>query len=105
MALVWFLTWVGSIFCGSGWVRSANYGLGLNLEKFPYKNVKFFNFFPFGSKKTSSGWVKKCVGQGLVGLLFTAGQKYAQVWSGPISKNRVAGVIGLNNQNIVNLYL
>jgi len=26
---------VRSIFCGSGWVRSAIYGLGLNLENFP----------------------------------------------------------------------
>jgi len=30
-----FLTWVGSIFCGSGRVGSAIYGLGLNLENFP----------------------------------------------------------------------
>jgi len=30
-----FLTQVGSIFCDSGWVGSAIYGLGLNLENFP----------------------------------------------------------------------
>jgi len=30
-----FLTWVGSIFGGWGRVRSAIYGLGLNLENFP----------------------------------------------------------------------
>jgi len=30
-----FLTRVGSIFCGSGRVRSAIYDLGLNLENFP----------------------------------------------------------------------
>jgi len=54
------------------------------------KNPKFFNFLPFGSKKShrvvsKSTWVK-----GQVGLLFTAGQKYAQVGSGQgplLSKN------------------
>jgi len=30
-----FLTRVGSIFCGSGWVGSAIYGLGLNFKNFP----------------------------------------------------------------------
>jgi len=38
---------------------------------------KFFNLLPFGSIKISSGQVKKCSGQRQVGLLFTAGQKYA----------------------------
>jgi len=55
-------------------VGSAIYGLGLNLENFP-KNVNFFNFFCFGSKKISSGRVGKYPGQRRVGLLFTAGQK------------------------------
>jgi len=59
----------GSIFCGSGWVVSAIYGLGLNLENSP-KNVKFFNFFPFGSKKISLGRVRKYPGRSWVGLLF-----------------------------------
>jgi len=55
---------VGSIFLwlGSGRVWSAIYGLGLNL-KISSKNVKFFNFLPFGS------------GRSRVSLLFTAGQK------------------------------
>jgi len=38
------------------------------------KNVKFFNFFLLGSKKISSGWVKKYPSQRRVGPLFTAGQ-------------------------------
>jgi len=37
------LGWVGSVFCGSGQVGSAIYGLGLNFENFP-KIIKFFNF-------------------------------------------------------------
>jgi len=59
---------VRSIFCGSGQVGSAIYGLGLNSENFPQKMSNFSIFFP-------SGWVKKYPGQRLVGLLFTAGQK------------------------------
>jgi len=39
------------------------------------KNITFFNFFPFGSKNFSLGWVKKYPGQGRVSHLFTAGQK------------------------------
>jgi len=39
------------------------------------KNIKFFNFLPFGSKKISSGRVGKYPGQRRVGLLFIAGQK------------------------------
>jgi len=58
-----------------GQVVSAIFGLGLSLEN--SKNSKFFNFFNFGSKKISSGRVKKCPGQSWVSLLFTAGQKYA----------------------------
>jgi len=42
------------------------------IWKISPKNVKFFNFFPFGSKKISSGRVKKYPGQRQVGLLFTA---------------------------------
>jgi len=53
--------------------------------KISHKNVKFFNFLPFGLKKISSGWVKKYPGQMRVGLLLTAGQKYARIGSGPIS--------------------
>jgi len=69
------LTWVGSIFCGLGLVRSAIYGLGLNLENSP-KRVKIFNFFPSGQKNLFGP------GQRRIGILFTAGQKEAWVGSG-----------------------
>jgi len=72
---------VGSIFCCSGLVSH----LWFWVWKISPKIVKFFNFFPLGQKKISSGWVKKCLGQRLVGFLFTSGQKYARVGSGPIS--------------------
>jgi len=62
---------VGSIFCGSGRVGSAICGLGLNLENFPQKR-QIFQFLPFGSKKISSGRVRKYPST-RVGLLFTAG--------------------------------
>jgi len=55
-------------------VRSAIYGLGLNLENFSKKH-QIFQFFSFGSKKISSGWVGKYLRQRQVGHLFTAGQK------------------------------
>jgi len=38
----------------------------VRIRKISPKNIKFFNFFSFGSKKIALGWV---------GLLFTAGQK------------------------------
>jgi len=74
-----FLTQFGSIFCSSGRVRLGQTSLVWVLvwKIFP-KNPKFFNFFSFGSKKIPSGRVKKYPGQRRVGLLFTAGQKYAQ---------------------------
>jgi len=50
------------------------FGLGI----FPLRKPNFSIFCP-------SGWVKKYLGQRLVGLLFTAGQKYARVGSVPIS--------------------
>jgi len=46
------LTWLGSIFISSSRVSHLWFGFGLG--KFPPKNVKFFNFFLFGSKKISS---------------------------------------------------
>jgi len=52
------------------------------IWKISFKNVRFFNFFPFGSTKISFCRVKKYLGQRQVALLFTAGQKYAQVRSG-----------------------
>jgi len=61
-----------------GGVGSAIFGLGLDLANFP-KNHKLKKKIPSTSKKISSGWVKKYPGQSWVGLLFTAGQKYAQV--------------------------
>jgi len=41
----------------------------------------------FGSRKISSGQVKKYPGQRWVGLLFIVGQEYARVGSGPISSD------------------
>jgi len=58
-----------------------------NLENFPQKP----QFFPLGSKKVSSGQVKKYPGQGRVGPLFTAGKKYARVGSGIELWTRPAG--------------
>jgi len=51
------------------------------LRKFPLK-ITNFQFFSFGSKNISPGGVKKYPGQRWVGLLFTAGQKYAWAGSG-----------------------
>jgi len=69
-----FLTRVGSIFCGSGRVRSGQpFMVWVKIQKISPKNVKFFNFFSFGSKKIASGRVGKYPGQSRVGLLFTAG--------------------------------
>jgi len=62
------------LWLGLGMVRSAIYGY-VWIWKISPKNVKFFNFLPFGSKKTSLGRVKKYPGQRRIGLLFTAGQK------------------------------
>jgi len=76
----------GQFFCGSGWVGSAIYGLGLNLENFPYE-CQIFQFFPFRSKRISLGWVKKYPGQRQVSLLFAASQKWSRVGSGPISSS------------------
>jgi len=39
------LTWVGSIFCGSGWVSHLWFGFW--IWKISPKIVKFFDFFPF----------------------------------------------------------
>jgi len=58
--------WLGSVQPFMVWVR---------IQKISPKNVKFFNFFPFGSKKIASGRVGKYPGQSRVSLLFTAGQK------------------------------
>jgi len=61
------------------------FGLDLGLENFSLKIPNVPIFFPLGQKKIASDWVKKYPGQSRVGLLFTAGQKYARVGSGPIT--------------------
>jgi len=68
-----FLTRVGSGQPFMVWVR---------IRKISPKNVKFFNFLPFRSKKIASGRFGRYPGQSQVGLLFTAGQKQARVESG-----------------------
>jgi len=57
---------------------SAIFGLG--LENFPYQS----QFFPLRIKKISLGHVKKYQSKRRPGLLFTAGQKYDCLRSGPI---------------------
>jgi len=60
----------------------------LRVWKISLKNLNFFNFFTFRSKKFYCDWFKKYPGQSWIGPLFTAGQKYAcagRVRSGPIS--------------------
>jgi len=56
----------------------------VTIRKISPKNVKFFNFLPFRSKKIASGRVGKYPGQSRVGLFFTAGQKLARVGSGRV---------------------
>jgi len=77
-----FSTRVGSIFCASD--RVSHSWFGFELEKFPLK-MSNFSIFSLRVKKISSGWVYKYPGQRRVSLLFTAGQKYSWVGSGPIS--------------------
>jgi len=73
----------------SGQYFIAQVGSGLPslvwVWKISPKNQKIFYFFPFRSKKISLGWVKMYTGWRRVALLFTAGQKHAQIGSGPIS--------------------
>jgi len=40
----------------------------IRIRKISPKNIKFFNFFPFGSKKIALGLVGKYPGQSRVGL-------------------------------------
>jgi len=64
---------------GSGQFFAALLGLGqpfmvwVWICKISPKNVKFFNFYPWGQKKSRR--VGKYPGRRRVGLLFTAGQK------------------------------
>jgi len=73
-----------------GWVKCLLFGSSkpflVWVWKISPKNPKFCNFFPSGQKKISSGRSKKYPDQSRVGFLFTAGQKYAWVGSGPISR-------------------
>jgi len=55
----------------------------LDLESFPQKS-QMFQFFSPRVKKISLGEVKKYMGQWRAGLLFSVGQKYAWIGSGPI---------------------
>jgi len=59
-----------------GWVSHLWFGSGFG--KFPLK-IPNFLIFTLRVKKISLGRVKKYLGQRRVGLLFTAGQKYAWV--------------------------
>jgi len=80
-----FVARVGSAICVWVWI-----------SKISPKNVKFFNFFPFGSKKIATGLSR-------VSLLFTAGQKkWARVGSGPISSTMFMGSDPCTS--LVNLY-
>jgi len=66
------------------------------------KNPEFFYFCPSGQKKISSGQFKKYSGQRWVGLLFTAGQKYARAGSLPISNfNLSRNVNFCNNLRLI----
>jgi len=80
---------VGSIFCGSSQVGSAIYGLGLNLENFPYK-CQIFQFFSFRVKKNLFGSGQKVPGSkagwtliycGSKVSLGQVGAKIAEVWT------------------------
>jgi len=66
---------------GSGQPSLVWFGFG----KFPLKILNF-SIFALRVKKISSARVKKYLCQRQVGLLFTVGQKYARVGSGPISR-------------------
>jgi len=78
----------GSIFCCLSWVGCSGSSLVMVWAwKISPKNP---NFFPLGTKKIASGWVKKYPDQSRVGPLFTAGQKYARVGSGPITTSNIS---------------
>jgi len=62
-----FLTWVRSIFVAQ--VRLGKLSV-VWVRKISPKNSKFCKFFHFGTKKITSGWVKKYPGQRRFGLLF-----------------------------------
>jgi len=78
-----FLTRVGSIFCGSAWVRSAIYWFGFGFGKFLLKMSNFLIFLPLGQKKYLR------VGSKAGQPLSYCKSKVSSSWvgSGPISKN------------------
>jgi len=73
----------GSKFFDPGQIGSGQPFMVWGWKIFP-KNVEFLNF-SLRVKQISFGGVKKCLGQRQVGLLFTAGQKYAWVGSELVS--------------------
>jgi len=79
-----FLIQVRSIFCSSGWIRSAIYGLG--LENSPFK-CQIFQFFALWVKKNLFGLGQKVPGSEAGQPLIYCGSKVSSglVGSGPIS--------------------
>jgi len=69
----------GQIFVAQ--VGSASH-LWFGLGKFHLKIPNFIIFCHLGQRKSYRSRIKKYHGQSRVGLLFTADQKYARVWSG-----------------------
>jgi len=68
---------VGSIYCGSGWVGSGQpYKVWVWIWKISPRNVKFFIFFTFGSKKFHwVGWKSTRIKGGLVSYLLQVKSK------------------------------
>jgi len=62
--------WVNFLWLWSGRVWSGQpFMVWVWIWKISPENVKFFNFFPFRSKKISLGWVRKYPGQRRVSIL------------------------------------
>jgi len=79
---------VGSIFCGLGQVGSGQpFMVWARIRKISPKNVKLFNFFPFGIQKNCFGSGRKVPGSKPGQPLIYCGSKVSsgRVGSGPIS--------------------
>jgi len=63
--------WVNFLWLGSG----QTFMVWVWILKISPKNIKFFNLFPFGSKKIASGRIGKYPGQSRIGLLFIVKSK------------------------------